>query len=347
MAANGYIEKLIDQELSMKISLRVITIIFIFAAGIFAQNPNLGTAGAQFLKIPISARAVALGGAFTAMADDATAVFWNPAGIANIKDNSAHFSYIRWFDMFDVSAASYVHNLGLFGNLGIGVLVFSTEKMEVTTETSPNGTGRFFDAQDMALSLTYSRALTDRFSAGISLKYINQRIWNETANGVAFDVGTQYHLDFQNIVIAMSMFNFGPDLRFAGPDLSVRYDYNTFLQNRLLPSNLETEDYPLPLSFQFGLAFDIYNMQFFTVRGSVDAVHLSDNNELINFGGEVGLYDRLFLRGGYKMTHDDQDYSLGLGVNTFLGSFLMKIDYAYVGYNILPDVHFLSIGFDF
>ena len=331
----------------MKISFRITVIIFILTSSLWSQNPNLGTAGAQFLKIPISARAAAMGGAYTAMAQDAAAIFWNPAGIAKIEANSAHFSYMRWFDMFDVSAASYVHNLGDFGNMGIGVTVFSAEKMEITTEVSPNGTGRFYDAQDLALSLTYSRSLTDRFSAGISLKYINQRIWNETANGLAFDVGTQYQIDFQNLIIAMSMFNFGPDMRFTGPDLDVRYDFDPLLQNRLLPSTLATEDYALPLSFQFGLAFDIFSSKFITMRGSVDAVHLNDNDELINLGTELGLYDRLFLRGGYKMTHDDQDYSFGVGVNTFLGQFLFKLDYAYVGYKILPDVHFLSIGFDF
>lgn len=326
---------------------RISLMIIIMSGSLMGQNPNLGTAGAQFLKIPISARAAAMGGAYTALAGDAAAIFWNPSGIAKTEANSAHFSYMRWFDMFDVSAAAYVHNLSSFGNIGIGVTVFSVGQMEITTETSPNGTGRYYDAQDLALTLTYARALTDRFNAGISLKYINQRIWNETANGLAFDVGTQYQIDFQNLIIAMSMFNFGPDLRFAGPDLNVRYDFDPLLQNRLLPSNLETEDYPLPLSFQFGLAFDLLRSQSFLIRGSVDAVHLNDNDELINLGTEIGLFDRLFLRGGYKLTHDDQDFSFGVGVNTFLGKFLMKLDYAYVGYNILPDVHFLSIGFDF
>jgi hypothetical protein len=139
----------------MKMLFRYLAVILISASCLQGQNPNLGTAGAQFLKIPVSARAAALGGAYTAMAQDAAAIFWNPAGVARIEANSAHFSYMRWFDMFDVSAASYVHNLGTFGNLGIGVMVFSAEKMEITTELSPNGTGRFYDAQDLALILTY------------------------------------------------------------------------------------------------------------------------------------------------------------------------------------------------
>ena len=66
-----------------------------------AQNPNLGTSGAQFLEIPVGAKAAALGGAFVGLSDDASSVFWNPSGIAKIKSNAVQFSYMRWFEMFD------------------------------------------------------------------------------------------------------------------------------------------------------------------------------------------------------------------------------------------------------
>ena len=83
--------------------------------------------------------------------------------------------------------------------------------MEITTENSPNGTGQFFDAQDIAIGLSYARNLTDKFSAGLTVKYVNQTIWNESSSGVAFDIGTQYKLDFNNLTIAMCMTNFGSE----------------------------------------------------------------------------------------------------------------------------------------
>jgi hypothetical protein len=315
---------------------------------VWAQNPNLGTAGAQFLKIPVGARAAALGGAFTSIADDASAVFWNPAGTANVSGSSAHFSYMRWFDMFDISAVSFVQNFDDIGVFGVGLMVFSTDKMEITTEIEPNGTGRYFDAQDLALNLSYSRYLTDNFRFGISLKYINQRIWNETANGLAFDIGTQYVVaEFQNLILAMSMTNFGPDMKMGGPDLNVKYDADQYLQDRLLPTTLETEDYPLPLSFQFGIAFDIFESRFVKLRGAVDAIHPNDNDERIQLGIESAIFDKLYLRSGYKLNHDDEDLNFGAGIRSFLGTYLIKLDYAYSIYEILPDVQFISIGLEF
>ncbi len=312
-----------------------------------AANPNLGTAGAQFLKIPVGAQAAAMGGGYIGLVSDASAVFWNPAGMMNVQHHSAHFTHMKWFEMFDVNAAAYVYDAGNLGAFGLGVLVFSMDKMEITTEMSPNGTGRYFDAQDMALSFSYARKLTDQFQVGVGIRYVNQRIWNETANGISFDVGTQYRIDFNNLTVAMSMRNFGPDMRMGGPDLNVKYDGNDNFPNRLLPTNLQTESFPLPLTFQFGLAFDIFHSQFTTLRAAVDAIHPNDNDERLQIGSELSFYDRLFLRGGIKTNHDDEQYNMGFGVNVFYSGLMVKVDYAFSAYNILPDVHMLSVGMEF
>lgn len=317
------------------------------AGSLFSQNPNLGTSGAQFLKIPIGAQATALGGAVISLTDDAQAIFWNPAGISHIKNHSLHFSQMHWFEVFNVSAASYAYNAGQFGTLAIGILSFGMDRMEVTTETAPNGTGLYFDAQDIAIMVGYARNLTERFRVGITGKYISQRIWNETASGIAFDVGTQYQLPFKNLTIAMSMRNFGPDLKMSGPDLKVNYDGDPQFTNRLVPTVLETEEYPLPLLFEFGIAMDIFRSRFSSARLGVDAVHPNDNSERIHLGVEMGFYDMLFLRGGYKFNHDDELYNLGFGVQVALGSVKTRFDYAYSGFDILPNVHTFSLGLDF
>jgi hypothetical protein len=322
-------------------------IVFLIIISSNAQNPNLGTAGAQFLKIPVGAKAAALGGSVTGFNGEALTMFWNPAGLTGVSQNSAHFSYMRWFDMFDFNAAGFARNFGPLGVFGFGVIVFSTDEMEVTTENDPNGTGRYFDARDLALSLSYARKLTNRFSAGISAKYIYQRIWNETANGFAFDVGSQFSVDFQNTIIAMSMSNFGPDLRLSGADLNIKYDGDAMYPNRLLPATYETETYPLPLNFQFGVSFDLVQQRFLKIRGAVDAVHPNDNDERLQFGMEAAVFDILMLRAGLKMKHDDEDANFGLGFQRQLGHYLVKLDYGYSLYSVLPDVHFISAGFDF
>lgn len=324
-------------------------ILFVICFGEFyAQNPNLGTAGAQFLQIPVGARSEAMGGAVVGLADDASAIFWNPAGIVKVKNVQAHFSYMNWFDLFDFNAASIVYNAGDLGTFGASMVLLTSDEMEITTEEEPNGTGRFFDAGDLALGITYAKYLTDRFNVGITVKYVNQQIWNESASGFAFDIGTQYRLDFQNLTIAMCMTNFGADMQFDGPDLDFTYRKdNNFPLSRLVPSRLSTDEYPLPLNFQVGIGFDVFEYDFVKMRGAIDVTHPNDNAERAHFGTEFSFYDRFYVRAGYKYNYDDQDFTFGAGANVPLGSSAVYFDYAFSVYDILPSVHRVSVNLSF
>ena len=324
-------------------------ILFVISFGnLFAQNPNLGTSGAQFLQIPVGARSEAMGGAIVGLADDASAIFWNPAGLVKVKNVQAHFSYMNWFDLFDFNAASLVYNAGEMGTFGASMVLFTTDKMEITTEEQPNGTGRYFDAGDIALGVSYAKYLTDRFSVGLTVKYVNQRIWNETASGIAFDIGTQYRLDFQNLTIAMCMTNFGADMKYDGPDLDFVYRKDdNFPQSRLIPSRLSTDEYPLPLNFQVGIGFDVFEYDFVKMRGAIDVTHPNDNNERAHFGTEFSFFDRFYARGGYKYNYDDQDFTFGAGANVPLGGSAVYFDYAFSLYDILPSVHRVSVNLSF
>lgn len=324
-------------------------ILFVVCFGEFyAQNPNLGTAGAQFLQIPVGARSEAMGGAVVGLADDASAIFWNPAGIVKVKNVQAHFSYMNWFDLFDFNAASIVYNAGDLGTFGASMVLLTSDEMEITTEEEPNGTGRFFDAGDLALGISYAKYLTDRFNVGITIKYVNQQIWNESASGFAFDIGTQYRLDFQNLTIAMCMTNFGADMQFDGPDLDFTYRKdNNFPLSRLVPSRLSTDEYPLPLNFQVGIGFDVFEYDFVKMRGAIDVTHPNDNAERAHFGTEFSFYDRFYVRAGYKYNYDDQDFTFGAGANVPLGSSAVYFDYAFSVYDILPSVHRVSLNLSF
>ena len=313
-----------------------------------AQNPNLGTGGAQFLQIPIGARAEAMAGAVVGTIDDASSVFWNPAGMVKVKNVEVFFSYMDWFRLFDHSAASIVYNIEDVGAFGASLIIFNTREMEITTELEPNGTGRFFDAGDMAIGVSYARYLTDRFSVGLTAKYIYQQIWNETATGFAFDIGTQYRLDFQNLTIAMSMLNFGGDLRFDGPDLDINYNReDIYPLSRITPGRLRTEDYPLPLQFQVGISFDVFQADFVKMKGAIDATHPNDNSERVLFGTEFSFFDRFFVRGGYKYNFDDQKFAFGAGTNVPIASSAIYFDYAYSIYDLLPGVHRISVKLSF
>lgn len=313
-----------------------------------AQNANLGTAGAQFLQIPVGAKAASMGGAYVATAGDASVVFWNVAGIAGVKGQSVFFSHTPWWATTRLNSAAYVLNLGDVGVIGASMTALSMDEMEVTTETRPDGTGELFDAQDLMIGVSYARALTDRFKAGITAKYIQQSIWNESASAIGFDIGTQYTLWFNSFTIGMSLTNFGGDLKLEGRDLDYKLDRNTSLpKDRLLPVQLQTEDYPLPLHFQIGVSMELIRSDPAVWHVAMDVAHPNDNYERVNIGTEVQLFRYLALRGGYRYNYDDEDLTLGFGVALPIGESKVSFDYGYGMYELLPDVQRFSVGIDF
>ncbi len=134
---------------------KIILLLLFMAQFVLAQNPNLGTSGANFLQIPVGAKASGMAGAVIGNIQDASSVFWNPAGLVNVNSVSAHFSHMKWFDLFDFNAAALAYNAEGYGVFAISMIVLSTDGIEITTEEFPNGTGRFYDAQDLALGLIF------------------------------------------------------------------------------------------------------------------------------------------------------------------------------------------------
>lgn len=320
----------------------------VLVSGSMAQNPNIGTSGAQFLQIGVGARASALGGAYVGMAHDASALFWNPSGIADVANQSIHFSHTPWWATVNLNSAAYAFTIEEVGSFGVALTSLSMDRMEVTTEYAPDGTGEYFDAQDLMLGITYARHLTDRFNVGLTVKYVQQRVWNETASGIAFDIGTQYKLWFNNFTVGMSLSNFGGDLRYDGRDLTYKLDIDASLpNNRLAPVALQTDDYPLPLHFQVGVAMDLLRSDNVGWIVAADVIHPNDNHERVNFGTEVSLFDRFFLRGGYRYNYDDEDLTAGVGVALPIEGANILFDYAWAKYKLLPNVHRLSVGLTF
>ena len=315
---------------------------------VHADNPNLGTSGAQFLKIPVGPRAGAMGGAYVSNANDASALYWNPAGIVHVKENELFASYTSLWAGINLNHAAFVHTTEGLGSFGVSMSLMSMGEMEVTTELQPEGTGQKFDAQDLMLGLSYARRLTEDFSVGLTVKFVSQRIWNETANGVAFDVGTQYRIGVGDFTIGMSMSNFGSDMKYSGQDLAVKYDANTQNpNNRLAPAQLEADDYPLPLYFQVGISMTVLNADDVSVQVAIDAAHPNDNRERVNVGAEVTVFHQIFLRGGYKLGYDTEKATFGAGVAVPVGGSNVTFDYAYALYDLLPNVHRVSLGINF
>jgi long-subunit fatty acid transport protein len=137
-----------------------------FAAREFEK---VGTIGGQFLKLGVGARAVGMGAAFASVADDASSVYWNPAGVARITRNVININHCDWAADISFSQAGYVFDPQYVpGTMAIHVRSLYMPEQPVRTVTEPEGTGEKFDNGDVAAGVTYARSLTDKFSAGIT-----------------------------------------------------------------------------------------------------------------------------------------------------------------------------------
>ncbi len=312
---------------------------------------NAGTSAAAFLQIGVGARTQAMGNAGTAMVRDATAIFWNPAAIASLG-GTAHLTldHTDWLANTKLDYVGAVFALSPNTAVGLSVLNFQmVDNQPVRTIDQPEGTGEFYSASDLALGLTYSIALTDRFSAGVTGKYVRERLWNETASAFAADVGVLYRTKLPGFFIAASISNFGGDLQLEGRDLLRPYDDDPGnFSNDQLNARLDTDSYSLPLYFRFGLGYEINLGDLHRFTLATDLLHPSDNSEALNLGGEYTFWNTFSLRGGMVALFEQDrtgGTSFGGGVQRrLLGGIGLSADYTYAQWGVLNDTHRLTIS---
>jgi hypothetical protein len=314
---------------------------------------KVGTSVAQFLKIGVSARTIAMGEAFVAVANDVSAIHTNPAGLARIYANEAMFTHTNWIAQTNFEFGAFALNLGTFGTLGFMVQSFSSGDMAVRTVEEPDGTGEFFHVQNLAGAISYARNLTEQFSIGINVKYIHEEIWHMSANAFAVDVGTLFHTPFWGIVLGASITNFGTSMQLSGRDIKFAHDPDPLNNGNVSVVNAEHEmlSYSLPLRFQVGLAKDLVQSEYNRLTIAIDALHPNDNFESVNVGAEYGWKELIFLRAGYKslfLADTEEGLTLGFGANIRIsGTFSIKADYAYADFGRLENAQRFSLAVRF
>lgn len=335
----------------------IILLIFIAfqAAGFAGDFSKVGTAAAQFLKIGVGARAMGLGGSFTALANDVSTLYWNPAGITNINGFSLAVTHTEWFADISHDFAGIVYPLSSSDVIALHVIALNTGEQEVTTVTQPEGTGIYYDVSDLAIGLSYARALTDRFSVGLTVKYIQQNLYNESASTFAIDLGTYLRTGFHDLIIAMNMSNFGGNMQLDGRDLITITDVNNQVSGNYNPdARLKTEPWPLPLTFRVGVAMNFVggddpiiasDQNRFTL--AVDGVHPNDNTEKVNVGGEYAWNEMVFARVGYRINYDVEKWTFGVGLKMNIGSQRVGFDYALIDFHDLGKISQFSLEVGF
>lgn len=331
------------------------TLCLLLTTPAYGTFTKLGMAGMQFLKLGVG-RATGMGDAFVAIADDASATYWNPAGLALLKNREIILNHIDWIleTRHEYLTGAFPTNLGTFG---FALTSVNYGDFEETTIDQYQGTGRTFGASDLAFGASFARMFTDKFAFGVSVKVMQQQIWDMSTSAVAFDFGTHYNTGWKNLRLAMAIANFGPDALFSGKQLDFevahRDDWTWPQTYQPLPATYKTEKFPLPIIFRFGFASDFFNNEKTRLTFAADLAHYNDVNEKVNFGLEYKFMNFL-VRGGYIL-NTDMDYadqiewrtglSFGGGITvTPIPNLNLGVDYAYRDMGRLGPSHRMTLN---
>jgi hypothetical protein len=325
------------------------------------DNTSYGTTSAEFLLLGAGARGTALGGSFAAIATDISALYYNPAGAALIEKAGltiGTYDYVAdtrysWGGLaFPFSGGSR--------SIGFQLGTFGFRDQPVFTEDQPDGTGATYSVNQTFLGLTFAQNFSDRFSAGLTAKYVDDRLG--TVSGNAFAVKFSF-------VLA----NLGSNLTYEGTGLQQGQvpreplpgedEVPTLPQ----PANLLTKDFPLPTTFRVGLAYDVLAGESSRLTVLGDFNQPNNNTPGFSFGSEYQanrIGDTNFgfaVRGSYSYTGandldpvgletalDDEEklqglaFGGGLMYGTGNGGFALGLDYAYKYLGVLGATNFFS-----
>jgi len=286
-------------------------------------NERAGTTAMTFLKIGVGARAEGLAGAFVAVADDPSSLYWNPAGMVKMKaDLGVLFNFVRWPAQIQYAFLGWVTALDQHSSLGFFAAVLALPNFEETTETQPHGTGRYVAYEDLLMGASYARALTHRFSAGISVKYARETLDDLRMPAFLADIGTLYYTGLGDLRLGASLQHFGPNMRPRGT-------YSTG------SGSAHYEEYPPPTLFRLGAAGSAFRTNEHSLLLAIALEHPVDNAENLAIGAEYSLREIVSLRAGRKINRGEESWTAGIGLRIPYRGLIIALDYAYTDFGRL------------
>lgn len=314
--------------------------ILIVLVGIVNAQIKTGTSGATFLKIGLIPRAEGMASAFTAVANDVSSVFLNPAGIAHLKGRALFTSFTNWLAGTYVPAFNVSFPIPGGAHLSIFASgVQSPEFDEVTVDDQGNiaVTGKTFAYNAGQAGVSYSKFFTDKFATGVNLKFIYEGYGPySSTNSIALDAGTVFYTGIRSLRVAMTLQNLGPDMQPSGK-------YSLFIMKG---AAVVTEDrtyrpYKLPMTFRIGIAYDPIDQQDMKLTVAVEGINANDTDERFALGAEFNYLGFLSARAGFLFNADEGGASFGFGINMAK----VKLDYSFSDFGGLTDIHRIGVNF--
>ncbi len=296
------------------------------------------TAGFQFTKINVDARSAAMGSSNMADAVGSASMYWNPALAAQGEGTEVMFGYTSYFVDIPMNYTGILYRVGDF-TFGASLQYLTSGDMAVTTEFRPFGNGQQFATTHYTIGLTASQKLTDSFSYGLTLRYLNESIFDVDVNTVGIDFGFFYAVGTTGLRFGVGISNFGldatPSGRISRPDIEGQGEDIVVT---------DFADVVLPTRFSLAAAYDVIKAEQHSLLLTTQVTNPADNAEQFSFGAEYGFLGQFFLRSGYQLGLDENDLpSLGAGLKIPFGERSINFDYAYNSFERLGAVNRIAV----
>ncbi|HXI21169.1 MAG TPA: PorV/PorQ family protein [Gemmatimonadales bacterium] len=343
------------------------------------DNTGYGGTSAEFLLLGAGARGAALGGAYSALTNDVTALYYNPAGLAQMSRPQAMVSTYSYVASTRYSWVGIAMPMGGGARaLGLSVGSFGFSDQPVYTLENPDGTGETYSVSETFLAGTYSQNFSDRFSAGFTAKMVTDHLGSTAATGFAVDFGTNFHamVGDRPIRAAFVIQNLGTNLKHDGSALETGVTRQPPLgtvniPQELQPVRLKTSSWGMPVQFRVGVALDVLNQGMNRVAVLGEFTQPVNTKPGAGAGLEWALSNvgnsgfSLAARGSYTLQPDNKlDPGNGAGFTTTLstsnfssdglavggglsygrGTWRLGFDYAYRNMGALGGTNFLSFS---
>ena len=286
----------------------------------------------NFLRLPVSAHAAALGGeASTLVEDDATLIFHNPALINNVTDRTLNLNMMTYMEGATTASASFIRAAGERATWGVTGQYMSYGTMK-ETDTSGQQTGDF-SAKDCAIGGSYAYALSEKFSGGITAKFVASYIGSYSSLGAAVDLGLNYYNSQSELSLSLVARNLGGQLSAYDDDFErMLLDLQLGVTKRLLRSPLRITASLVRLNdWEYGLGKHIV------------------------VGADLILSPQFYIAAGYnalraaemKISENDGSSAHGAGLSIGAGLQLqrLKLQLAYAKYHVSTSSILINLSY--
>ncbi|MDZ7373403.1 MAG: PorV/PorQ family protein [candidate division KSB1 bacterium] len=297
---------------------------------------KVATTSFQFLKVTTDARATAMGEACVAAPRGAACLFWNPGALTTINGTDLNLSYVDWLLDTRQASLALAHSLGNWGTVGLQAMMVDVGEIEVTRVEAlgfvgdvynPGLTGETMKPSAVVLGVSYARALTDKFSFGLTAKLVHEDLELESKSALAFDAGLVFDTGYRSLRLGAAIRHFGREIKYVD------------------------KSYPMPQTFTLGIAGQLLGPAHYLLFPSedheltlaYDLSHPRDYDQQHHLGVEYAFRRSIFLRAGYKFNYDEEGLALGFG----LKASRLHVDYSYAPFSeFLGSVHRFTIGLE-